>query len=63
MPCPVRQRLNQDRLLGRDGAGAGLLADEEDGERVVAVDADRVDAVAWAAGGDAVAGVLLGRRG
>ena len=42
-----------------EGHSAGFLCDFADGEDVVAVDADGVDAVADAAAGDTVAAVLF----
>ena len=61
--APVRHGLYEDRAALLDAAPASLLGGRVHGEDVVAVDADRVHAVARPARRDAVAVVLLrGRR-
>ena len=56
----VAHRLNEDGFAAvREGDAARFLRCFVDGEDVVAVNADRVDTVAYAAAGDAVAAILF----
>lgn len=60
----VGHGFDEDRAIGfGEGAGAGVLGYFADSEDVVAVDADGVDSIADAAGGNAVAFVLLDTGG
>lgn len=60
----VAHRLDEDGFPAvGEGDAARFLRCFVDGEDVVAVDADGVDAVAYAAAGDAVAAILFQGRG
>lgn len=55
----TKTHLHQDGLLALNRSPSRLLACQVHRKRVVAINAHSVDAVAWTAGGDAIAGVLL----